>query len=72
MEKILPISLKLNSTPDTLGCYGLKYINYVTTNIFVIEEIFEESCPRMKWVNPSISVKETPTQFLFNLAPKLF
>jgi len=24
MEKILPISLKLNSTPNPLGCYGLK------------------------------------------------
>jgi len=23
MEKILPISLKLNFTPNTLGCYGL-------------------------------------------------
>jgi len=23
MEKILPISLKLNLTPNTLGCYGL-------------------------------------------------
>jgi len=23
MEKILPISLELNFTPDTLGCYGL-------------------------------------------------
>jgi len=23
MENILPISLKLNFTPDTLGCYGL-------------------------------------------------
>ena len=23
MEKILLISLKLNSTPNTLGCYGL-------------------------------------------------
>jgi len=23
-EKILPISLKLNFTPNTLGCYGLK------------------------------------------------
>jgi len=24
MEKNLPISLKLNFTPNTLGCYGLK------------------------------------------------
>jgi len=24
MEKILSISLKLNFTPDTLGCYGLR------------------------------------------------
>jgi len=24
MEKILPISLKLNFTSNTLGCYGLK------------------------------------------------
>ena len=24
MRKILPISLKLNFTPNTLGCYGLK------------------------------------------------
>jgi len=24
MEKILPISLKLNCTPHTLGCYGLR------------------------------------------------
>jgi len=24
MEKILPISLKLNFTPNTFGCYGLK------------------------------------------------
>ena len=24
METILPISLKLNFTPNTLGCYGLK------------------------------------------------
>jgi len=23
MEKILPLSLKLNFTPNTLGCYGL-------------------------------------------------
>jgi len=23
MEKVLPISLKLNFTPNTLGCYGL-------------------------------------------------
>jgi len=23
MEKVIPISLKLNFTPNTLGCYGL-------------------------------------------------
>jgi len=31
MEEILPISLKLNFTPNTLGCYGLKtplYLKY--------------------------------------------
>ena len=24
MEKIVPISLEINFTPNTLGCYGLK------------------------------------------------
>jgi len=28
MEKILPISLKLNFTPNTLGCYGLGAVNW--------------------------------------------
>jgi len=28
MEQILPISLKLNFTPSTLGCYGLKEIGF--------------------------------------------
>ena len=33
MEKILPISLKLNFTPNTLGCYGLSQrINLVQEN----------------------------------------
>jgi len=30
MEKILPISLKLNFTPTTLGCCGLKSTNLAT------------------------------------------
>jgi len=25
MEKVLPISLKLNFAPNTFGCYGLSY-----------------------------------------------
>ena len=30
MKKILPISLKLNFSPNTLGCYGLaKFIEYL-------------------------------------------
>jgi len=28
VEKNLSISLKLNFTPSTLGCYGLKYTVY--------------------------------------------
>jgi len=28
MEKILSISLKLNFTPNTLGCYGLSSVSY--------------------------------------------
>jgi len=27
LGKILPISLKLNVAPNTLGCYGLRYIS---------------------------------------------
>jgi len=33
MEKILPISLKLNFTPNTLGCYGLKDVAIDPTRI---------------------------------------
>ena len=36
MEKILLISLKLNYTPNTLGCYGLKVthvIAYFSSNL---------------------------------------
>jgi len=38
MEKILSISLKLNFTPNTLGCYGLicSYYTWIET---IIENI---------------------------------
>jgi len=34
MEKTLLISLKLNFTPNTLGCYGLTNILVMTTEHF--------------------------------------
>jgi len=34
MEKILPISLKLNFTPNTVGLYGLKYV-FTRAKLFV-------------------------------------
>jgi len=33
MGKILRISLKLNFTPNTLGCYGLIYNSDICSNI---------------------------------------
>jgi len=33
MEKILPISLKLNFSRNTLGCYGLRRVNEYATRI---------------------------------------
>jgi len=37
MEKIILISLKLNFTPNILGCYGL---NYLTVVVSVLKKYF--------------------------------
>jgi len=36
MEEILPISLKLNFTPNTLGDYGLRHAKYTCLNLYNI------------------------------------
>jgi len=36
MEKILPISLKLNFTPNALGCYGLSFRKIDFLNFFFL------------------------------------
>jgi len=35
-EKILPISLKLNFTPNTLGCKGLMHLGSMATLLFFL------------------------------------
>ena len=32
MKKVLSISLNLNFTPNTLGCYGLREIGWIFSN----------------------------------------
>jgi len=45
-EKILPISRKLNFTPNTVGCYGLKYGGgYLWADVHM-----ETRCGMMKWL----------------------
>jgi len=37
--KILPISLNLNITPNTLGCYGLKLAQYRRISVMILLKI---------------------------------
>jgi len=49
MEKILSISLRLNFTPNTSGCYGLIQVE-ISTNLkqkfwYISMRVFRRECP---------------------------
>jgi len=73
MEKILSISLKLNFTPNTLGCYGFSLTALLTHDDKSHEEQLDARADdrhKQAWVfrgSENIAVNQFPSRFLNGL-----